>query len=361
MHFDETLQKYKKLIDDELVLFFEKVIKERASNDFLYEFYKDLEGFVMNGGKRLRPIALIQAYKAVKGSVDDKIIKAAISVELYHNSTLVHDDIMDEDETRRGKPTVFQHMKESFLKNQADESYRGALFDRKSCRFAVSQAIIAGNILAELSKKPLLDSGFDNGDLMRALKVLCDCAETVNVGQIDDLVLEIDENPTEEKYYEMIEKKTGCLFISSIQIGAILAGASKQQLKALLEYAKFAATTFQLQDDILEILPGNKKGHERGSDIRQGKMTLLTIKALDKGSSAQKKALLKALGNPSASQKEVDQAIKVIFDTGAIEYSKKLALKKIEEGKKWLSKAGFSAEGLAFFEGFAEFMINREC
>ncbi|MFH0869794.1 MAG: polyprenyl synthetase family protein [archaeon] len=360
MRFDETLQEYKKLIDDELVKFFGRIIRERTTNDFLLELYKDLEEFVLNGGKRLRPIALIQAYKAVKGSVDDEIVRASIAVELYHNSTLVHDDIMDEDESRRGKPTVFQHMKEYFLKDRAEESYRGPLFDRKSCRFAASQALLGGNILVELSKKPLLDSGFEEKRVINALRAMCDCAEAVNIGQVDDLVLETDKDADEDKYYDMIEKKTGRLFISSIQIGAILAGASEQQLKALSEYAKLAATTFQLHDDIIEILPDNKKGHERGSDIRQGKMTLLTIKALERGSDAQKKDLLKALGNPSASQEEINQAIKVIFDTGAIEYSKQLALKKIEEGKKWLSKAEFNEDGIAFFRDFADFMINRE-
>lgn len=360
MSFDDTLKHYKKLIDDELVAFFDNVIKENASNDFLRKLYKDLEEFVMNGGKRLRPISLIQAYVAVKGKVDKEIIRAAISVELYHNSTLVHDDIMDEDEMRRGKPTIFQQIKGSFLKSRPEESYRGVLFDRKSCRFAASQALLGGNILVELSKKPLLESGFDKGDLMRAIKVLCDCAEMVNIGQIDDLVLEMDKDPTEEKYYAMIEKKTGCLFVSSIQIGAILAGASRQQLKALSEYAKLVATTFQLQDDIIEILPDNRKGHERGSDIRQGKMTLLVIKALEKGDADQKKILRKALGNSAASQEELDAAIKVIIDTGAIDHSKKLALKKIEDGKSWLSRAEFNDEGMAFFRDFADFMMSRE-
>jgi len=253
-------------------------------------------------------------------------------------------------------------MKTYYSNKFKENNYKGVLFDRKSSRFAVAQAILGGNILTELSKMPLIKSDFDDHKKIKALEIIGLCAQTINHGQAEDVMMETGDNNSEKDYCEMIEKKTGMLFVSSIQIGAILAGASKEQLTALKEYAKLAATAFQLQDDLIDIMPDIKKGRKRGSDIRQGKITLLIIKALENASSEQKNILQNALGNTTASEKEIDDAIKVLYDTRAVDYVKDLAQKEITEGKKILVNSSklFHNEGMSFFLSFADFMIGRK-
>jgi geranylgeranyl diphosphate synthase type I len=357
--FKEVLSKYKSIVEEELDDFFK--VMPKPDNNYVQSVYNKIHQFVLNGGKRLRPIALIQAYNAIKGNVTDEIVKTSLCVELYHNSTLIHDDIMDEDISRRNKDTVFESIRKEFvsgLKN--NDEYDGVLFGKKSARYSTTQAILAGNVLSKFAKDPILQSKYDDEVQSRALTILCHCIEKINVGQIEDTYLEIKENPTEDEYYSMIKGKTGQLFVSSIQIGAVLAGATPEQFQALTNYAWNAATTFQLQDDIIDIQENNKKGHERGSDIMQGKMTLLIIKALELANDEDKEIIKKTLGDGNATKEEIEKVINVIEKTGALDYSKELALDKIKAGKEFLKQANFDKQGVQFFEGFADYMIERD-
>lgn len=341
MDFNDVLKKYKKEIDNEIDLFF-----QNKKNPI----YKPLQLF-LQGGKRLRPILLIMAYKAITGKIDKDIIKASICVELYHASTLIHDDIMDEDPIRRGKETIFETMRKRFLSKSKDQQYNGLLFKNKSTRYAISTGLIAGNLIDVIHAEPLLNSNFDDKKIRKTLKIMTECAEQVNLGQLKDTYLESKKEVTEKEYYDMIMKKTGQLFVSSIQIGAVLGGASEIQYNSLTNYAWNAATTFQLQDDILDT--SDKKGHEIGSDIKQGKMTLLVIKSLENGNK-----IKKYLGKNNLTHGEIKDAISILSDTGAIDYVKNLANKKIKEGKTFLNNANFKEK--QFFLDYADFMFNRE-
>lgn len=354
MSFEEQLKELKKNIDKKLELFFSRI---KTKNDFISFSYKRIKDYILMGGKRLRPAALIMAYKGFGGD-EEQIYDTALSVEFLHNSTLIHDDVMDEDDTRRNRDSIHKIMKDYFLKSTKEINYDGPLFNKASSRFAVSNAICDGNLLYSLGGLFLLNSHFELELMNRALKVYHNACRIVNQGQLLDFFSEL-KNSTERDYLKMIEQKTGNLFKASTEIGAILAGANNEQIEILAKYAINIAVAFQLQDDIMDISSEMKKGHAIGSDIKKGKKTLLVIKTLEKASKSQREILLNTMGNGNATEEELKKAIEIITNSGALSYVRMLANRKIVEAKEHIRKTSLNDKSLEFFNGFANFMLER--
>jgi len=133
---------------------------KKHDNLFINKTYDIIKDYVNNGGKRIRPIVCIMAYNSLKGG-DEKIFLPAIGIEFFHNSTLCHDDIMDEDAKRRNKDSCHKSFQKLFIKGYKEKEYSGDIFSKESVRFGVSQAIIAGNIFNFLGYKCFLNSKFD--------------------------------------------------------------------------------------------------------------------------------------------------------------------------------------------------------
>ena len=355
MSFEEQFKELRKEIDKRLELFFSRI---KAKDDFISFNYKNIKNYISGGGKRLRPAALIMAYRGFGGD-EEGIHDAALCVEFLHNSTLIHDDIMDEDDKRRNRDSVHKVMKDLFLKNSKEINYQGALFNRASSRFAVSNAICDGNLLYCFGELSLLNSHFSLELVGRALKAYSNAYRIVNQGQLLDIYSEL-QNADERSYLKMIEQKTGNLIKASVGIGAILAGANNEQIEILSRYAINIAVAFQLQDDIIDISSEMKKGHELGSDLRKGKKTLLVIKALEKASKGQREVLLNVMGNGNANDADIKKAIEIIRNGGALDYVRMLANKKIMEAKEHLRQTSLNDKALEFFNGFADFMLERE-
>ncbi|MBW2980316.1 polyprenyl synthetase family protein [Candidatus Woesearchaeota archaeon] len=360
MEFIQAVGQYKGIVNKTLSTFFDNHIN-KTQDGFLKFNYSTLRDYVLRDGKRLRPITLIMAYKSITDNDEQKIYMPSLSMELFHASSLIHDDIMDEDDLRRGKESMHTLFNQWFVDNHGQAGYNGPIFNQLSTKFGVSMAILQGNILIALGESCLSGSSFAPEQIKAALMVCNNTNKVVNEGQIQDIVLETKREFTENDYLSMIAKKTGKLFSTSLEIGAVFAGATDSQRKALDNYALSAATTFQIQDDIMDISPDMKKGHEVGSDIKQGKRTLLVMKALEKGDEGQKKVLFDALGNEKATPEEIEIAIDVMHATGAVDYAKNLAADMIKKGKDALKEAdpALSSDGLKFFNDLADYMVNR--
>lgn len=343
------------MIDNELELFFDKKIKE-LEDSFLRLNYSYTKEFVLHGGKRLRPMSMIMAYNAVDGSNENSIFIPSLSVEMFHNSTLVHDDIMDEDELRRNHPTVHKEFKDWFLKNYRDSRNEGCLFSKASSRFAVSNAILCGNILLSLGYSAL-DMANKNSE--NALFVYNQAYNEVADGQIMDVSTSFN-NVSEKKYFDIITKKTAALFKASIEIGLILGNAPRDTINNLSNYALQTAIAFQIKDDIMDISPEMSKGHELGSDIKQGKKNLLIIKALEFSDNKNKKIINNVLGKKNSSPEEINCVIDIFKSTGAIDYANNLAKEKINLAKEHLKKAGLNKESSEFFSELADYMVERK-
>ncbi len=356
MNFNETLQKYREIIDSELKTIFEDKIKE--SKDFISSSYSSLREFVIKGGKKLRPVLTIMAFKALCDQDEAKIYLPAAGLELFHNSSLIHDDIMDEEGERRGMLSMHKNFENQFLKEYEEKIYGGGIFRKTSERFGVSIAILHGDILYALTESCFTNSQFETNEICRALDVIGQTYRVICEGQMLDILSEQKRDFTENDYMEVIEKKTAHLFMAAIQVGAIFGRSTAQQLDALSKFAINIGTAFQLQDDIVDISPG-LKGHALGSDIKRGKYTLLMIKAFENANSKQKHILLSALGNDRASQETIQSATDVLHATEAVDYVKEKANQKLREGRSHLENIRLSEEGREFFDGLTNFLVQR--
>jgi len=344
MNFKEKLLEYKNESNKELEAIFDEYSKEQMS-DIVKENYDYIKTFVLNGGKRLRPAVTINAFHAVGGT--GNIARAAMSVELLHNSTLLHDDFMDGDVLRRGKATCHVYFKDWFTKKHQEQG---------SERFGTAMAVLDGNILFIQALRALADNDFPANRKAEAISIYSQVYEFLNRGQIEDIYYE-NNVVGEKEYLDMIRFKTGMLFTASIEMGAVLGGATNEQRNALVEYIMPIAQAFQIQDDILGSFgKSDKTGKSTKGDIENAKQTLLYIKAREK---LGQETLDNYFGR-ELTDEEADAARKMLVDSGAVDYCKTKCKELAEQAKKELDKAEFESEPKQFFIGLADHLINRE-
>jgi len=289
------------------------------------------------GGKRLRPMMAIKVADAVGGNGKDAV-PFGCALEIIHNFTLVHDDIMDQDEMRRGRPTVH------------------VLFD-------VPTAIIAGDALFAVAYGVLATTKVDGERLRRLVKNVSETVYLVAEGQQMDIDFENSPEVTMEAYMEMVEKKTAVLFGCAAEGGAIIGGGTEKQIRDMREYARLLGIGFQIWDDVLGLTANEKVlGKPVGSDIRNGKRTLIVVHAMETlGPKGKKKyaKVLKALGNEKASDKEVQAVVELFKEIGSLDYVKKMALDYAEKAKKRLRSLPDSEEK-EFLRAVVDFSVGRE-
>jgi len=232
---------------------------DRYFGDPVGELNKASAHLLTAGGKRLRPAVVVLAADAVRAGTSDDLMPAAIALELTHSFTLIHDDIMDGDEVRRGVPTV---------NKQWDEP----------------TAILAGDVLYARAFAFICQALAPDAAKLRAVSMLAITCEEICAGQHMDMAFETRDDVSEDEYLEMVGKKTGALYAASAAIGGVLAGASQPQIDALYRYGMNIGVAFQIQDDLIDLLASpEKSGKDRASDIREGKQTLINIKAREHG------------------------------------------------------------------------------
>ncbi len=293
--------------------FIEKILQDRKPK-ILYEAGRHL---IYAGGKRLRPYLTIKSCEAAGGSLKDAVPFAA-ALEILHNFTLVHDDVMDHDELRRGKPTV--HVK-----------------------YGEPMAILAGDLLFAKVYQSVLDyspAHMSSDDMVHALQRMTEAIITLCEGQALDISFPKATDVTEEDYIFMISAKTSALFKACAEVGAISAGASREVIESLGRFAWDAGVAFQIIDDVLGITADETQlGKPVGSDIREGKKTIIMIHALKNANKSQRKILLNAMKGEDTSIEAIEAAVKVLDELGSIEYAR-------GEAKKYLNRSLKSIDSL---------------
>ena len=320
-------------------------LKKRADffNSQLEKFLRDGEPEILYdavrhlplaGGKRLRPCLAMIACEAVSGDVIN-VIPLSIALELTHNFTLVHDDIMDKSKLRRNFPTV--HLK-----------------------YGEPTAIIAGDLLFTKAFESLHNLEGDLSIFKNVEFGLIDCVKEISEGQQLDMEFEKRNCVTEDEYQNMILKKTAVLFMYSAEAGAILGGGSKEQSSALNEYGKNLGLGFQITDDYLDISSNkNILGKDIGNDIRNGKKTLIAVHCLNNVSGDDKKLFEKIFGNLKASEEDVKQVYDLFIKTGSVEYAKNMSVNYSKKAKKAIEILPDSDAKNILLE-LAEYSIKRE-
>jgi len=227
--------------------------------------------------------------------------------------------------------------------------------------FGISMAIIAGDILAALGNEILCVLNLKEEYKTSAIARLNNVIHTVIYGEALDILSEL--KPVTQKDVEKVHKlKTASYTIEGpLQIGALLAGANNEQLKTLSDYAIPLGVAFQIQDDILGMFGDEQKvGKPCDSDLKEGKQTLLILKALEKASQEQKDIIKSALGNPDITKEQLEQVRQIIKDTGSLQYSQDLAKQLIEKAKSIIMNSDFQQQGKDFLIGIADYMLERE-
>ena len=289
------------------------------------------------GGKRLRPCLTLIACEAVGGKAEDAIETAA-ALELLHTFTLIHDDIMDKDEFRRNVKTVHTVWGEPVAIIAGD-----ALFAK------VFEAVAANARRLKLPANRVVEL-FDT--VSKASFEICQ-------GQALDMLFEERKDIGEKEYLKMVSGKTGALIEASTKIGALLGRGKPEQVRALAEYGRLIGIAFQIHDDVLGVVGEEKKfGKPIGSDIREGKRTLIIVRALETAPSSRKK-IASVLGKRKASKAEIKTAIKMLKDTGAIDHATKKARELVAKAKSRLDVLPDS-KAKRFLLELADFTVERE-
>ncbi len=349
---EKYLEKYQRLINRRLIGFFDKKEEKlKKVSDFAVKMCREIRDFTLRGGKRLRPILVYYGYLAGNGKNKEAILDASIFAELLHSYLLIHDDIMDKDEIRRGKPTIHSLYKEKY-KNLPDRSEH----------LGISSAILAGDLTAPFAYEILAESNFPNDFKNKAIRKLNIILEDVIAGQTIDIFGGIGRQLEINDILKIMEYKTARYTIEGpLHIGAILAGAPDSVLRKLSQCAVPLGIAFQIRDDILGVFGDTKvTGKSASSDIREGKQTLLIVEALRVAGKNQKKEILEAFDNPNATEKQIKNVREIIKNTGALEKASKEAIKLASRARNIIEKSDFSKETKQFLIGISDYILERE-
>lgn len=308
-------------------------LDELSYGDQPTALYEPIRYIMSLGGKRLRPVLVLLAYKLFKDD-PESILDQAIAVEVFHNFTLMHDDIMDDAPLRRGQQTVHE-------------------------KWNSSTAILSGDVMLVKAYDMLLDAP---GDLKSIIKAFNECAAGVCEGQQFDMNFENESAVTEADYINMIRLKTAVLLGFSLELGAMLAGVDEVSTKALYEFGVDIGIGFQLKDDLLDVYADQEKfGKQVGGDIISNKKTFLLLKALELANEAQSQKLHHWIEKVDFDAAEKVQAVTAIYDEIGI---KELTLAKMNEyfakGFKALEGINVSEERKAGLKTFAQYLIDRD-
>ncbi len=322
----KELEDRKELID--------RKIKQLFEDKKDHQLWKSMAYYPESGGKKLRPFLTMVSTGAF-GESEEKAIPYALALELVHNFTLVHDDIMDQDELRRGEPTLYRKVGDAHAINAGDGLFA-----------------LAFNILTQME--------VDDEKIVKLLDELSSSVLRIAEGQEEDLSFERDFDIEEDDFIQMIEKKTAYLFRASTRGGAVIAGCNEEEIEAIGEYARKMGIAFQIQDDYLDLVGDEGKiGKDVGSDIKEGKRTLMVIKALSELTGERADRLLDILEKDDNTKAEIEEAIDLFEDAGAIEYSRNLARNYASQAKAELSVVPDN-EYKKILEELVDFVINRD-
>ena len=302
------------------------------------ELYAPLVDLMARGGKRVRPVICMIACEAVGGD-QKKAIKTSAAIEMIHNFTLVHDDIVDGSDLRRGKKCLHHIYGLDLTINAGD-----GLFSR-------SYELLHHNFEVLNPEKSLEIFGL----LSTSVTKICE-GQAMDISWSKNRRWDITEND----YFEMLMRKTGILISTACECGAIIGKASDEEREALRVFGMEIGKAFQIHDDVLNLLGDEENyGKEIGGDINEGKRTIIVIDTLGKCSPEEKKRLIEILDKESNNQEEIREALLILKKYGAIERASKLAEDLVDNAKTQLEVLP-NKHGKEILLALADYFIQRK-
>ena len=341
-------------VDAELATFFDTRAGRLAElGDDLSALAEIARSFVLDGGKRLRPMFAYCGWRAVRGSSGDTpMITAAASLELLHGCALIHDDVMDGSGTRRGRPSVHA----AFAAMHARDAFTG-----DSRVFGTAAAIVVGDLLLSWADAMFVGAGFSSADGSRARTVYDDMRQQVMAGQYLDMLVQARGHFSVEDAQRVAEYKTSKYTVEGpLQFGAAAAGAAPEVVTALRGYGLPLGEAFQLRDDVLGVFgdPG-RTGKPIGDDLREGKRTMLVALAMDAAEPEQAGLLRAGLGNRGLDDAGAAALCDVIVATGALDRVEARIAERTARARAALDTPAISDDTRDVLDGLAVLATER--
>lgn len=296
--------------------------------------YEPIRYVLSMGGKRIRPVLMLLSYNLFKED-PETILMPACALETYHNYTLLHDDLMDNADLRRGHETVHK-------------------------KWNANTAILSGDSMLVLAYQRMQQCSSDK--MAEVLALFTETALEIGEGQEYDMAFEHRDDVSEEEYIEMIRLKTSVLLACALKIGAILAGASKEDADNLYRFGEQIGLAFQLQDDFLDVYGDTRVfGKAIGGDITSNKKTFMLINALNHANEEQRRQLESWIGATEFDRDKKVAAVTRLYNEIGID---RMAQDKIayyfEQSRKYLQAVSVDESRKAELAAYAQRMMNRQ-
>ncbi len=287
-----------------------------------------IEGFLTSKGKQIRPI-LVMLCAGMFGRIDERVLNAAAAVELLHNASLIHDDVVDDSKLRRSKPTI------------------NAVWDNHI-------AVLVGDFFVSTS----LQRAIDTGD-MRIIEAIGNLGKLLSLGEIDQIYNAREHTQCEEAYFRVIDHKTASLFVACARVGCFAVNASDEATATLAEVARLLGLCFQIRDDIFDYFDADKVGKPTGNDLREGKITLPLLHVMEVGKAPEAVEMLSDKGIPSLTDEQIAELTRLARERGGIDYAYERMAALRAEARAHLAKLPAS-EASAQLSNLFDFIIARE-
>lgn len=279
-------------------------------------------------GKQIRPL-MVFLCAGLTGCDNERVLASAVAVELLHNASLIHDDVVDNSPTRRGQPTV----------NAIWDNHIAVLVGDYFTSSAMQQAISTGDI--------------------RIVDVLCRLGRSLSLGEIDQIYNAREHTLTEENYYRIIDYKTASLFVASAEMGCLAAGVADERLAALSEYALLFGRCFQIRDDIFDYFPSKFVGKPTGNDLREGKISLPLLYVLGRDDLPGRDNIKALLDRDGLTDTDIAAIQAFARDNGGIDYAY-AAMEKLRRRAYECLRIFPESDGRRELEELFDFTIARQ-
>ena len=322
----ESFKDYNRMLEEGL-----KKVSLGSKPDTLYDPVK----YILDiGGKRVRPVLALMACSSFDSN-PNLALKAALSIELFHNFTLIHDDIMDSANTRRGKETVHK-------------------------KWGINSGVLSGDVMLIMAYQLL--ENYDSKTYLELNKLLNKTAKQVCEGQQMDMDFELKSNVEFEEYIKMIEFKTAVLLGCSLKMGAIIADASKEDQEFIYQYGINLGLAFQFQDDYLDTFgQQNKVGKKIGGDILENKKTVLFHMAIANSNKSQKEKILELYSSKENSfEDKINKITSLFIETKADKSSLELVDQYTQKAIKLINCLSFNQTKKNDFINFSNSLMKRD-
>ncbi len=246
--------------------------------------------YLKTKGKLIRPIIVMLSARLF-GPVTDKVLRAAAAVELLHNASLIHDDVVDGSELRRGRPTV----------NATWDNHIAVLVGDFFVSTSMQQAIVTADT--------------------RIIESLCHLGKLLSLGELDQIYSARYHNLDEDAYFKIIEYKTASLFVACSQMGCYAQGVDGERMERLAEFARLLGLCFQIRDDIFDYFPSDTVGKPTANDLREGKITLPLLHVLRTATDADNAGMVELSRSTSLTEEQIARLTAYAIDGGGIDYA----------------------------------------